>query len=276
MWEWFVQDSWKATPKLRFEYGLRHSIIQPYYSLWRNMTVFDPRAYDPAKAVQVDRNGNAVPGSGDPYNGIGFPGSGFTDGAKGRVPVADSGAFNSKFSGPKQYSDIHLKDFQPRIGVAYSVTPKTVVRAGAGKFVTRIGVSDSVFLGGNPPLQPLASVALGVVDNPGGGSLSSFPLSVNSQDPIFQNPMAYTWNATVQREIGFNSTIEVSYVGRRGLRGPRERDINQPAAGAIQRNPGFNINQLRPYKGYGQIRLSNNEANSLYNGLQFNVSRRFS
>jgi hypothetical protein len=276
MWEWFVQDSWKVTPKLRIEYGLRHSIIQPYYSLWRNMTVFDPRAYDPAKAVQVDRNGNPVPGSGDPYNGIVFPGSGFTDGAKGRVPVADSGAFNSKFSGPKQYSDIHFKDFQPRIGIAYSVTPKTVVRAGAGKFVSRIGVSDSVFLGGNPPLQPLASVALGVVDNPGGGSLSSFPLSVNSQDPIFQNPMAYTWNATVQREIGFNSTIEVSYVGRRGLRGPRERDINQPAAGAIQRNPGFNINQLRPYKGYGQIRLTNNEANSLYNGLQFNVSRRFS
>ena len=48
MFEWFVQDSWKATPKLRLEAGLRHSIIQPYYSLWRNMVVFDPEFYDPS------------------------------------------------------------------------------------------------------------------------------------------------------------------------------------------------------------------------------------
>jgi len=277
MWEWFVQDSWKATPKMRVEIGLRHTIIQPYYSLWGNMTVFDPKFYDPAKAIQVDRNGNPIPGTGDPYNGIVFPGSGFSDGAKGRVPVADSGAFNNKFVGlPKQYSQIHHKDFQPRIGLAYSITPKTVVRLGAGKFITRLGVSDSIFLGGNPPLQPLASVSLGNVDNPGSGSAASFPLSVNTQDPIFQNPMAYTWNATVQREIGFDSTVEISYVGRRGLRGQRERDINQPVAGALQANPGVHINQLRPYKGYGVIRTTNNEANSLYNGLQLGLGRRFS
>ena len=70
--------------------------------------------------------------------------------------------------------------------------------------------------------------------------------------------MAYTWNATVQRAIGFNSTIEISYVGGRGSRGQRERD------------------QLRPSKGFGQIRLTNNEANALYNGLQVGLSRRFS
>ena len=42
MYEWFAQDSWKATEKLRLEFGLRHSIIVPYCSLWRNMVVFDP------------------------------------------------------------------------------------------------------------------------------------------------------------------------------------------------------------------------------------------
>ena len=41
----FAQDSWKATNKLRLEFGIRHSIIQPYYSLWRNMAVFDPASY---------------------------------------------------------------------------------------------------------------------------------------------------------------------------------------------------------------------------------------
>ena len=42
MWEFFVQDGWKVTQKLKLEYGVRYSIMQPYYSLWRNMSVFDP------------------------------------------------------------------------------------------------------------------------------------------------------------------------------------------------------------------------------------------
>ena len=38
--------------------------------------------------------------------------------------------------------------------------PKTVIRAGGGEFFTRLGVSDSIFLGGNPPFQPTANVQL--------------------------------------------------------------------------------------------------------------------
>lgn len=278
MLEWFVQDRWKATSKLTFDLGLRHSIIQPYYSLWGNMTVFDPRYYDPSKAVKVDPStGNPIPGTGDPYNGIVIPGSGWPDAAKGRVPIADSGEFNRLFRGePKQYSNMHFKDFQPRIGIAYSLNPKTVVRTGIGRFFTRVGVSDSVFLGGNPPLQPIAAIPNGSADNPGGGSAASFPLSVNTQDKIFRNPEAWNWNFTVERELGFNTVFEASYVGRRGLGLQRERDINQPAVGAAFANPGVNINALRPYAGYGPIRLTNNEGRSLYNALQLGLNRRFS
>ena len=38
MYEWFAQDEWKATAKLKVILGVRHTIVQPYYSLWRNMT----------------------------------------------------------------------------------------------------------------------------------------------------------------------------------------------------------------------------------------------
>ena len=281
MFEFFAQDSWKITPKLRLEYGFRESIIQPYYSLWGNMVVFDPASYDPAKAVRVDRaTGNPIAGSGDPLNGAIIPGSGLTDAGKGRVPALDTGNFNSLYRPniSKSYSDIQYKQgFQPRAGISYQIDSKTVVRAGGGRFLTRLGVSDSVFLGGNPPLQPTASVSNGLVDAPlGAGGTGTFPLSINTQDKTFYNPEAWTWNGAVQREIGFQTTVEVAYVGRRGLHGQQERNINQLQPGTIQKNPGVNENALRPYLGYGAIRVTNNDANSIYHGFQIDVNRRFS
>jgi hypothetical protein len=152
---------------------------------------------------------------------------------------------------------------------------KTVIRAGAGKYTTRLGVSDSVFLGGNPPLQPLASVPVGKVDNPGGGSLASFPISVSTQAEIFHMPESWTWNLTVEREMMRNTVLGVTYIGKRSLYGQREKNINQPAVGTVQANPGVNINALRPYKGYGPIRETFNDANARYNSLQVDFNRRF-
>ena len=60
--------------------------------------------------------------------------------------------------------------------------------------MTRLGVSDSVFLGGNPPLQPTASITRGSVDNPGGTSGNAFPLVITTQDPIFRNPESWTFS----------------------------------------------------------------------------------
>lgn len=280
MYEWFIQDSWKATPKLRLELGLRHSIIQPYYSLWRNMAVFDPKFYNPAIAAVLDKTtGFIVSGNLQSlYNGLVIPGDGFTDAAKGpgRVAVASTGQFDFLFRGVgKSYSETHKKDFQPRVGIAYALNDKTVIRGGAGRFMTRLGVSDSVFLGGNPPFQPMASIANGSVDNPGGGTNRAFTQNITTQDPIFRNPETWTWNTTFEREIGFNTTLEVGYVGKRGLHGQRERNINQLLPGTLQANPGVNADYLRPYKGFNTIRVTNNEAVSRYNGLQVAVNRRF-
>jgi hypothetical protein len=280
MFEWFAQDSWKATPKLRLEYGLRHTIIQPYYSLWRNMVVFDPDLYNPAIAV-TQNPANGFITAGDlraQYNGLVIPGDDWPDSAlgPGRVGIANTGQFDFLFQDvPKQYSKIHKNNFQPRLGVAYAFNDKNVIRAGAGRFFTRLGVSDSVFLGGNPPLQPTVSVSRGDVDNPGGTVGSRFPLVVTTQDKVFKNPEAWTWNLTFEREIAFDTLVEVGYVGRRGLHGQRERNINQLPVGTIQRNPGVNPDFLRPFKGFGIIRLTNNDANSMYHGLQVSANRRF-
>ncbi len=277
MVEFFIHDGWKVTNKLKLELGVRGSIMQPYYSLWGNMALFDPRYYDPSKAVQVNpTTGNPIPNSGDAYNGIVIPGSSWPDAAKGRVPIATTGEFNHLFRGePRHYSNINTI-WQPRVGMAYQIGSKTVVRSGIGRFSTRNAVSDSTFLGGNPPLQPMASIPTTSVDMPGGGSLASFPVSVTSQDKIYKIPESWNWNVTVERELAQNTVLEVSYVGRKGLHLVRERNINQLQPGTIQANPGINANYLRPYKGYGPIRLSNTDASSFYQGLQIGLNRRFS
>jgi len=278
MVETFIQDEWKVTSKLKLTLGVRHSVVLPYYSLWNNMAVFDPKYYSASKAVSVDsKTGNPIAGTGDTYNGVALLGKGWTDAAKGRVSIAGNTAYDYLFRGESRgYSNIDYHNFQPRGGFAYSITPKTVIRAGAGEYSTRVGVSDSVFLGGNPPLQPIAAVSAGLVDNPSGGASSTFPLSINTQARDFPMPASYNWNFTVEQEIPFKTVVTAGYVGRRGLHGQRERNINQLQIGTKQANTGVNEDALRPYKGFGAIRITENAATSQYNAFQLEATRRFS
>jgi hypothetical protein len=69
--------------------------------------------------------------------------------------------------------------------------------------------------------------------------------------------------------------LEVAYVGRRGLNLPEVFDINQPQVGALQANPGVNVNALRPYAGFASIQDEENVGQSWYNALQISWNRRF-
>jgi hypothetical protein len=207
-----------------------------------------------------------------------IPGSGFPSSANGRVPEADPAQFDFSrlFRGVSDhYSDIQWGEIQPRLGVAYQLNKKTVVRAGAGRYVTRLGVSDSVFLGGNPPFQPNASVSNGLADNPGAGGAGNIPRVVTTQSLAFKPPESWAWNVTVEREMFWKSIVSVGYVARRGLHLQREANINQPTTAVVAANPGVNINALRPYKGFGSIRQTDNVANSIYNSLQISWNRRY-
>jgi hypothetical protein len=207
-----------------------------------------------------------------------IPGNGWPDSAKGRFPEATSGTYDYLFRGgkyPSYYSNIQWGQIQPRLGIAYQLDPKTVIRVGGGRFITRLGVSDSIFLGGNPPFQPTANVSFGNVDNPGGTGANVLPLTITAQSRTFKNPEAWNWNFTVEREI-FNSVLSVGYVGRRGLHLQRESDINQPSVATVLANPGVNLDSLRPFKGYNSIRETDNVASSSYSSLQLSWNKRFS
>src|SRR5439155_15376987 len=176
------------------------------------------------------------------------------------------------------FSQMHYNAIEPRLGVSYSLNDRTILRASSGVFHNRVTLNDSTLLGGNPPFQPMVTVSNGIVDNPAGGSsgATDLPFGMTSQDVVFKHPTSYMWATGVQREAPLGLVVDVSYVGRRGQHLQRERNINQLVAGTIQANPIVNIAALRPYKGYGAIRLSENTGRSTYHSLQVSADRRYS
>jgi len=255
------------------------------------MANFDPTLYNPANAATVDRATGYVSGTLQQlYNGMVFSGNGWPGSAlgPGRVDVANSGQFNflTRPGTPRGFYTMHLRDLQPRLGLTYAFNRKTVFRAGVGRFINRPGVSDSIFLGGNPPLQPAFSESNGSVDNPAGAGVThTYPLNPTIQSNDFPNPDSWAWNGTFEREIPFGTTIEIAYVGRKNLRNTRTiNNINQLQVGAIYDPanllPGgktlANLDSLRPYQGYGLLKEAVNNLNSAYNSLQLQVTRRFS
>ncbi len=280
LYEFFAQDSYKATPKLHLEFGVRYTSIHPYYSLWNNAGSFDPKFYNASTAIQVNPStGNPIAGTGDPLDGTVLWGNGFTSDAKNHVAAAASGQYDSLFHNlPRGYTNVQKFLFQPRVGVAYSLNDKTVLRTGFGRYTNRQGVSDFVFAGGIPPLQQVASVSSGTADNPGAGSNGAYPQLSGEIDRNAPQPEAYIWNASVERQIGFQTVAEVSYVGRHALHQQYGANINQLQPGTLTNpaNKGISANALRPYQGYSAINLVEQGDTAFYQGLQVDITRRFS
>lgn len=273
--DWFAQDSWKATRKLTIEYGVRHSIWPPWHSRWGSLAEFLPQFYDRTKAPVVDPKGGFIV-SGDQYDGIVLPGCKVPDAEGNRFPILHTGQFDRLYHClPAGLAQTHYLVFQPRIGLAYALTPKTALRAGVGMFANRTAINRDTALGGNAPFQPQQTVINGSADAPTGAIPRLFPFTLTSQDPVFKIPVAWNWNGAFQQEIGWGTTVEVGYVGRRGIHNQRKRNINQLFPGTIQANPGINANALRPFLGLGILGLAENSGVSIYHGLQVSVERRF-
>lgn len=272
----FVQDSWRPNEKVTVEGGFRYAIWPPWYSTTNNIANFDPRFYDRNnQAVINPSTGRLI--SGPRYNGIVLPGDGFV-GAGNDLNVAKDPAVQALFRGePRGFSQTHYDLFEPRAGVSYAWNPETIFRASAGVFHNRVTLNDSTLLGGNPPFQPMVVVSSGSVDNPGGSNFANdLPFGMQGQDPVFKLPASYMWSFGVQRQLPWKIVLDVTYVGRQGRYLQRERNINQLQAGTLQANPGVNIAALRPYKGYGALRVSENSGRSEYNSLQISGERRYS
>ena len=180
------------------------------------------------------------------------------------------------------------KNFAPRIGLAYEVAPKTVIRAAYGIFYDDFpsNVMNTVIQGlpWTPqatlqgPLQLSNPYAGGAVLNPVGFTPSSglvFPNYLAYQVPGRNMRPGYvqSWNAVIERQLRSDLLVRASYVASKGT-----DLINE-----LQENPGIyapgatagNINSRRPIPRIGSLYVFGSMSNSSYQSGQFTVQKRY-
>jgi len=290
---YYGEDSWRVTPKLTFNYGLRWEVYFPEY-------------------VNGAQHG------------------GFTNLINGEDRVAGVGGIglNGNIS-----NDWHA--FAPRVGFAYQLREKTVVRMGYGRSYD-MGVFGSNF--GHAVTQNLPVLGAQLAQNTNqylpafilsqGPPLFTFP-TVPSNGllplagpncflgntslciqphirPLTQRlPYVDTWNASIQHQLTNTMTLEVTYLGNKGTHGfvgdGPTYNVNQPGFGAgsviggsfvpnvpqVQRRPFYNAFS---YPGYidpttggtltccftDQNNYLGNDASSTYEALTVKLEKRFS
>jgi hypothetical protein len=214
----FFQDDWRVTDKLTLNLGLRYELEGATTERDnRNVLGYDPGATltitGPAQAAYA---ANPIPEvSPSAFRVLG--GLGFADDANRGFYTADK------------------NNWQPRLGMAYSIDDKTVVRAGYAIYTVPAvinGVRQSGFSQAtnivptnNNGLTFQANLAnpfpSGVAEPPG-ASLGPNTFVGRQLDRWeddadgFKNAQAMRWSVSVQRELPHQWVVEASYVGNRG------------------------------------------------------------
>ena len=240
--EGFVQDTWKATPRLTLDFGVRLSHFQPLYDEEQQLSFFNPSLYSQSAAPRIylptcinnvypcvsgaaAANRRAVdPATGSiqpaSYIGLLVPGTGsVTNG----IGLASQGYPRGGFNSPKLL-------VAPRFGFAFDVfgDQKTVARGGFGISYDRIRGDLTIDAITNPPNVFQPSVFFGRLNdipNLGGSGVRAIP-SITTVDPSGDLPAIYSYSLSVQRNLGFSTVLDIGYVGTLGRHLGRQRNIN--------------------------------------------------
>lgn len=275
--EAYLADTWKARPNLTLDIGVRYTHLGAPYEIGNTLATFVPSKFDPSKAQQVIPTGTGAgelrPNIGVPFNGVVVGGDEFKQ--QHRLPLDPRGQ-NLFADLPRSLMDSQNK-FSPRFGFSWDPFSRGdfVVRGGGAVYYDRLSLI-AVTAGGNPPFQNVVTLFNGSVDNLSAGRQAQFPVAVTSIDPNAVFPTTYNWNLGVQKKLLFETLLDVNYVSTQGRHLLRRPDINQVHPAVQSRNAAVNINALRPYQGFTNIRLYESSAASNYHGLQVGVTRRYS
>ena len=200
---WYVEDKIQITPKFTASLGLRYEIARPVREAGNIMSAMDLRLANPAAG--------------------GIPGA-YVFGNDPIVPATD------------------MTNWGPRVGLAYSVNDKTVIRTGIGIIYTQSNFVNSGVVVGQPELK-LGYVAFDSPQSLDNGISPAFKLrdgfppftgQLPNLDPGIgvgstaewvnpdgaRPPYTVNWNFNIQRELIAGIVADVAYVGVRGTGWP--------------------------------------------------------
>ncbi len=208
----YFQDDWRVTHRLTINAGLRWDLNVPYSEVHGQISRFDP----------------TLPNTG-------------ADGRPGALVFYGTGPGEL---GTNQAGTYHFKNFGPRLGLAYQLDNKTVIRAFGGILYSgtqNVNVSFASRYGFQAAGEPVPNGRFGVYydwDQP-------FPQSVLSKtpdvDPTLQNgqgvegqqpngvadaPVNYMWSFSIQRQVPFGILGEASYLSNNMRHGTDRLELN--------------------------------------------------
>src|SRR5437867_1685864 len=264
----FVDDTWKLTPKLTLSLGLRYELTPPFTdTLGDYFTVGLPKIGSVANMPESDwpyfvRQGNCT----DPYAGLNIR---WTD-----TKAVCGGGLNYNLMETK------YKNFAPRVGIAYALGDKTVIRSGWGLFYTQ-DIGNAMYF----DLTRNIAARLTLTSDPrdpnlfwsnaipgGNGALAQVPppyAYVAAYDHATAYTMQYLLN--IQRQFGSNWVIETGHPGSESHHLSGFLNANQAVPGTTG-----NVSSRLPYPNIGVIQLVADGFNAVYNSGSVKVTRRFS
>ena len=272
----FVDDSWKVSRRLSINLGLRYEYMMAMYSTPNNLAEFVPSLYNPAQAVKYDSSGNIVAGSGNIYNGLVRVANGITQSGAYLVPNALDPAVLAVPDGAPRGMYPSQGTWSPRVGFAYGLNDKTVIRGGYGLFYDRMQGNPTFYTLNNPPYVGSSEYSNANLSNiKAGGNVITPWGTIQTIDPHLKIPYSQQFSFGIQRTLPMGIFADVTYVGTLSRRLLDEPDINQPAFLVLASVPSTTTeNLIRPYQGYSTIQQFESRATANYNALQVYVTKR--
>jgi len=278
----YLQDTIRLTSKLTIDAGVRYEFHPGYADAGLNIANFDrtiPRTGQVVIMSDPEARKFLAPGALTSINACPAPAIN---------GIACTPIVTAQEAGlPEGLRRTYKKQFLPRLGLAYRVNSKTTVRASGG--IYNMILLGSVFYSLTGTVQsdvrnfnnvgadgrPIFS--LPDTRTPGSGirtgAVGTFEFRTANQID-FRPPYMTQWAVSVDREIGRDLGLRLSYIGNKSTHLPWAPDINQMAASTAffsQR-----ISTDRPFPNWGLIFSRDAGANSQYNSFQAELNRRFS
>lgn len=280
----YIQDSWRVSQSLTLELGLRYELHPGFRDASDNIANFDRNVPVTGRVIIPSSEQAAslvAPGFKQSVNACPAP-------AINGVPCTP--ILTAKEAGlPEGIRETDKNNFLPRFGFAYRPfgDAKTVVRGGIGVYnMTMLGaifysltgtVTSDVRQFVNVGADGMPVFQFPDTRTPGSGvragSVGTFQFRTANQID-FRDPYSIQWNLSVDREVGQNTGVRLSYIAMRSVKMPWAPDLNmpQPSTNYFSQRPLTD----RPFPNWDLIYSRDGGANAFYSSFQAEVNRRFS